>query len=209
MISRNRSGRPDNRSNWPKAVGNRRVREVLPGRRNANSGRSCRNIGGRRLEDVAVQAGLFLRGVSRLDDRSGQCADAHHGGAGGGLIVQTSNLSRVSGACRNASKPVQTPVCIRPGVVRPVEVRRQSPGLPSDSADQKKCPCGGCRASPWWEILCYLCIVANADVTVNLGLRQSATMSLPWTAKCLPHRRLRLSVTVPYGSPRVAAGRSA
>ena len=48
---------------------------------------------------------LFLAGVAwpRLT-RSGtiRYVVRDHGGVGGGLIVQTSSLSRVSGACRNA-----------------------------------------------------------------------------------------------------------
>jgi hypothetical protein len=43
--------------------------------------------------------------------RGGRYTYADDGGDGGGLIVQTSNLSRVSGACRYAGKPVQTPLC--------------------------------------------------------------------------------------------------
>ena len=102
MISRNCPGR-----RTTEATGRRLLEIVVYGKccrvgGNADSGRSCRDIGGRRLEDARLQAGLFLRGVSRLDDRSGRCADADHSGIGGGLIVQTSNLSRVSGACRNA-----------------------------------------------------------------------------------------------------------
>jgi hypothetical protein len=62
---------------------------VLLDRWKADPGRSRRDLGGRRLEDAGFQDGPCVRGVSGLADRSGRCDDAHHGGAGGGLTVQT------------------------------------------------------------------------------------------------------------------------
>ena len=65
-------------------------------------------------------------------------------------------------------KPVQTPLCIRPDVVRPVEFDGYRQGLHLIQQIEEWV-CGRCPALPWWGFLCHLCTVVTADVTVNLG----------------------------------------
>ena len=68
----------------PATAGNRRVRQMLPDRRDADPGRSGRDseVGDWKMPDFKAACSSRSAGLA---DRSGRCADAHHGGAGGGL----------------------------------------------------------------------------------------------------------------------------
>jgi hypothetical protein len=78
------SRQADGGDDRPTAAGDRRVREVLPDRREADPGRLGGDLRGWRLEDARLQGWTCLRGVSGLADRPGRC-DAHNGGVGGRL----------------------------------------------------------------------------------------------------------------------------
>jgi hypothetical protein len=69
-------------------------------------------------------------------------------------------------------KPVQTPLCIRPDFVGPVEFdgHRQRLHLIQQI---KEWPCGGCCASPCWWVVCHLCMIATADVVCEPRFRHS------------------------------------